>query len=266
MSWVPGWDSIASAHWWENFYFWASIVALILLGVMEVVSHRYTERKDELAAAEQSKTQRQHDEEIARLHLQTAALTADAEKSRAAIAEATARAAEANRIAEEERTARLKLLGEISARHLTEESAKKLIGALRGKVPRLTVVWPIADPEALNFAVELTSAFRAAGVEATETLLPAPPSGIGYMTGLIVLHHEESAQQTEGKELVRALSDLNVGPVSEGIAVPTNGDVPMMPEVPFPALYVGLKRPPYVQTDPGLWDTILKAKTAPNKP
>jgi hypothetical protein len=256
-------EAVARYHRWAEII---GIVVLALLVVAELVTYRYGQRKDDLTTKQQETTDQRHDEEMARLHLQTATLTADAEKSRAAIAEATARAAEANRIAEEERTARLKLLGEISARHLTDESAKKLIGALRGKVTRLTVVWPIADPEALNFAVELTSAFRAAGIEATETLLPAPRSGIGYMTGLIVLHHEELAQQAEGKELVRALSDLNVGPVSEGIAIPTNRDVPVMPEVPFPALYVGLKRPPYVQTDPGLWDTILKAKIAPNNP
>jgi hypothetical protein len=42
------------------------------LGVFEVISHRYSERKDELAAVEQDSTQRRHDEEMARLHLETA--------------------------------------------------------------------------------------------------------------------------------------------------------------------------------------------------
>jgi hypothetical protein len=73
MSWIPGWDSIAGSYWWENFYFSASIGALILLGVAEVISHRYSQRKDVLAAIEQSDTQRRHDDEIARLHLETAA-------------------------------------------------------------------------------------------------------------------------------------------------------------------------------------------------
>jgi hypothetical protein len=45
---------------------------LLALGVFEVFSHRYTERKDELAAQQQDETQRKHDEEIARLHLETA--------------------------------------------------------------------------------------------------------------------------------------------------------------------------------------------------
>jgi hypothetical protein len=72
MSWIPGWDSITSANSWSNFYFWAGIIALLALGVFEVFSHRYTERKDELVALQQDETRRAHDEEIARLHLETA--------------------------------------------------------------------------------------------------------------------------------------------------------------------------------------------------
>jgi flagellar biosynthesis/type III secretory pathway M-ring protein FliF/YscJ len=87
MAWIPGWDSITGSHWWENFYFWASIAALILLGVTEIISHRYTERKDELAAKEQTATQRRHDEEMARLQL-------DLGKANAAAAAANARTEE----------------------------------------------------------------------------------------------------------------------------------------------------------------------------
>jgi hypothetical protein len=53
MGWIPGWDSVASAGWWSGFYFWLGIVALIGLGAFEVASHRYSDRKDELLAAEQ---------------------------------------------------------------------------------------------------------------------------------------------------------------------------------------------------------------------
>jgi hypothetical protein len=80
MSWIPGWDSVTSAHSWGNVYFWASICSLILLGVFEVFSHRYSERKDELAAVEQSDTQRRHDEDMAQLHLQAAQANERAEK------------------------------------------------------------------------------------------------------------------------------------------------------------------------------------------
>lgn len=75
MSWLPGWNTIAGAHTWESAFFWGSIIALILLGVTEVASHRAAQRKDELTEQQQSETQRRHDEEMARLRLQTAELT-----------------------------------------------------------------------------------------------------------------------------------------------------------------------------------------------
>jgi hypothetical protein len=42
------------------------------LGICEVVSHRYSQRKDELADAHQRTLQRQHDDDIASLQLQAA--------------------------------------------------------------------------------------------------------------------------------------------------------------------------------------------------
>src|SRR5258708_14331673 len=105
MTLIPGWDSIAGSNWWSNFYFWAGIIALLLLGVAEVISHRYSERKDELVAEQQDSTQRRHDEEMARLHLETA--------------NANARASEANQKAEEERLARGKIQDRLQPRRLS---------------------------------------------------------------------------------------------------------------------------------------------------
>jgi hypothetical protein len=226
---------------------------------MEVISHRYTERKDELAAAEQSETQRQHDEEMARIHLQTAALTADAEKSRAAIAEATARAAEANRIAEEERTARLKLLGEISSRHLNVDSATQLIEDLKGKITHITVV-KIYNQEALSLAIELINAFKTAKVETTDIFVPPPP--LGYMADLCIVY-DERTQRRQSRLIRDALVKLGIGRISEAIAPPTMADgTNVVPnDVQHPALYVGLKTPPFPQTSPGLWDELQKLKT-----
>jgi len=75
VSWILGWETITGAGWWSGFYFWASIVALILLGITEIASHRYTERKEFLVAQEQDAKDKQHDEEMARLHLETAKIT-----------------------------------------------------------------------------------------------------------------------------------------------------------------------------------------------
>jgi cell division protein FtsL len=72
MSWMPGWDSITGANLWSNIFFWSGIFALLFLGISEVVSHRYTERKDELASEQLAATERRHNEEMSRLRLETA--------------------------------------------------------------------------------------------------------------------------------------------------------------------------------------------------
>jgi hypothetical protein len=89
MSWLPGWNTISGAQTWESAFFWGSIIALILLGIMEVASHRAAQRKDELTEQQQTETQRQHDEEMARLHVALAEASTIASKAgeRAANAE-----------------------------------------------------------------------------------------------------------------------------------------------------------------------------------
>ena len=67
MSWVPGWESIQAAGWWSGFFFWASIASLIGLGISEVASHRFSERKDELVERQQIADKERHDNDIARV-------------------------------------------------------------------------------------------------------------------------------------------------------------------------------------------------------
>jgi hypothetical protein len=72
VNWMPGWDSVAGAGWWSGFYFWLSIACLIGLGVAEVASHRYSERRDQLSGAEQREIQHHHDEEMTAVQHDTA--------------------------------------------------------------------------------------------------------------------------------------------------------------------------------------------------
>jgi hypothetical protein len=88
VNWIPGWDSIAATGWWSGFFFWASIVSLIGLGISEVASHRYADRKDELSADQQRVEKKAHDEEMARLHLETAQVQERAAKLEKEAAEA----------------------------------------------------------------------------------------------------------------------------------------------------------------------------------
>jgi hypothetical protein len=85
VGWIPGWQSAAAAGWWSNAWFWASILSLLLLGVCEMISHRYSERKDEISADQQQATQRQHDKDIATLQLQAAEANERAAKAQLAL-------------------------------------------------------------------------------------------------------------------------------------------------------------------------------------
>jgi hypothetical protein len=50
MTWWPGWDSVDSAGFWSNFWFWVAIVSLFAVGASAVISHVYGLRKDELVS------------------------------------------------------------------------------------------------------------------------------------------------------------------------------------------------------------------------
>jgi hypothetical protein len=86
MIWLPGWNTVSGANWWEDFWFWVSIGALIGLGCAEVISHRYGIRRDELAAEERHKTDKSHDAAIAQLHERAAKAEQKAAEANLAVA------------------------------------------------------------------------------------------------------------------------------------------------------------------------------------
>lgn len=159
MSWIPGWDSITGADWWSSFYFWAGIIALLALGVAEVVSHRYTDRKDELTTAQQDATQRRHDEEMARLHLATS--------------KADERAAAANERAaslEKESAALRADLTKRLPRTISEEQKTLIVNLLRpDAIHKGTVLMnPVMDGEAWAFSEAISSVLKEAGFDPKE--------------------------------------------------------------------------------------------------
>jgi hypothetical protein len=133
VSWIPGWGSIAAAGWWSGFFFWASIVSLIGLGISEVASHRYGDRKDELTAEQQRIDKKTHDDEIARLHLETA---------------------QAN-----ERAAKLQ---EAAAWRILQPGEKsRLIAALKtGIGGSIELSYSVNDPESLFLASQFETVFK----------------------------------------------------------------------------------------------------------
>jgi len=237
MSWIPGWESVTGARWWENFYFWASIGALILLGAAEIVSHRYTERKDELAAIEQTSTQRRHDEEMARLHAET-------EASKAEIAKANASAAEANARAE---ALRLQLLIEQqrrAPRTLTDEQKIAMINGLRGKIESITFVTQ-RDLESEFFSIQLQVIFQEAGLRISVAKLPA---GVLLSAPAGVLMHkpgDNSEVSLKDDPLYLALNAAKLygGNTAKPFAtLELSADTPLLPDGYI--IYVGQK-PPY---------------------
>jgi hypothetical protein len=156
MSWIPGWDSVAGAGWWSGFYFWVSIGCLIGLGVAEIASHRYGDRKDNLADAEQRETQRRHDEDMARVQHDTAQaieraaqLEKEAAEARVGIARANADAARAR--AEQERLKQM-----VVWRSISDDMAKSLTARLSIRKEPIVLAVVANDPEAMFLATQLT--------------------------------------------------------------------------------------------------------------
>jgi hypothetical protein len=156
------------------------------------------------------------------------------------IAEARARAAEANQRSEEEKTARIKLAEEYGARHLTDETVRVLVKSLKGKVRKLTVI-RIREIESSILGMELVLAFRTAGIDTSErTILRLSDGSDLFPSGIRVMYDQNAqGQKEEAEALTATLNSVNIGLVFMGIGAPTS-----FPEgTPFPSVYVGLKWP-----------------------
>ncbi len=135
MGWIPGWESIAGTSWWSAFWFWASIVSLIGLGVAEVASHRYQTRKDTLVAIEEATKDKRHEDEMARLQHDTAKAN-----ERAAQLEMEAAQAQLE-------TERIKEL--VGWRVVSEPQGEAMVATLKAHPAVITLGYVAGDPEAL---------------------------------------------------------------------------------------------------------------------
>jgi hypothetical protein len=145
VSWIPGWSSIAGTAWWSGFYFWVSICALIALGMAEVASHRYSDRKAELTAAEQEAIQQRHDEDMSRLHLETA--------------QANERAAELANEAAQARAEQERLKAQLAWRTLSPQVLSQLEEPLSRHPGKINVQHVANDPESLYLAIQFANLF-----------------------------------------------------------------------------------------------------------
>lgn len=164
MGLAPGWDSITGANWWSNLFFWGSIIALIGLGICEIVSHRYGERKDELVAAQERTTNDRHEEEMARLHVQL-------ENAKKETALADARLLAEQRLTASERTRLARLERAVLPRSIPADLYARLLSAIRGLGPVNIAFVKKAEPRA--FAFELMRLFSDAQIMGRLIELPA---------------------------------------------------------------------------------------------
>jgi hypothetical protein len=159
MSWIPGWESIQATGWWSGFFFWASIVSLIGLGISEVASHRFGERKDELVEIQQIAEKDRHDQDIARVQ-HDAALAIE----RAATSEKEA--AKANEAAAKARLEQEHLKQLVVWRSITDQQIDKIASILSSKPQTILLSIVANDPEAMFLGALLSEAFKKAKWEA----------------------------------------------------------------------------------------------------
>jgi hypothetical protein len=78
---LPGWDSLPAVTRYHSWAEIAGIIFVFLLVIAEVVGYRYGHRKDDLTERQQIATNQRHDEEMARLNLETAKVQERAAKA-----------------------------------------------------------------------------------------------------------------------------------------------------------------------------------------
>jgi hypothetical protein len=220
---LPGWDSLPAVTRFHNWAEIIGIVAVAILVVAEIIAYQYGHRKDDLTAQEQLATNQRHDEEMARLHLETA---------------------NANERAE---FLRLRLDQEIQKRAqriLTEEQKAVMIAELHGKISEIAIVTQ-NDIEAQAFSIQLFSVFQGVTMYA-----PEPPREDKWFAPAGLMMYSplgQSEDQLKNDPLYRALKAANLfgGTTSRPFLSPQiRGPVPtVIPGYNGRVLYVGQKSP-----------------------
>ena len=251
MGWIPGWDFIAAAGWWSGFYFWISICCLIGLGIAEVASHRYGDRKDELATVEEAEKDRRHDEDMTRVQHDTAQanekaanLEKEAAQANAEVAKANATAAAANeRAAALERdaaNARLeqeRLKAQMAWRNIEPAMRDRLKDALAQHPGKVTIKHPSGDTESEYLAVQFANIFGEAKWEVA--MFSAQTAGM-VAWGLFV--PDTPSAQDATHSIRDALTGLSIGFSAQELPNLGTGFGGMLPD--SATLFVGSKPPP----------------------
>jgi multidrug efflux pump subunit AcrA (membrane-fusion protein) len=134
---LPGWDSLNAVSKIHSTAELVGIGFLVLLALAEGITWVYGVRKDDLTEAQQSAARQRHDEEIARIQLDTA---------------------QANERASQLEKENLDLRQKIAGRRITSEQHDLLVTEL-SKVPADVVLQTMSDGESAIFASDLLKVF-----------------------------------------------------------------------------------------------------------
>lgn len=226
MNWWPGWDSIAGTHWWSNAYFWASITALIMLGVFEVVSHRYSERETELSDIQRENTDRQYRKDIADLHDRASTAEQKAAELGREAAQIRERAANLENEAAILQQKNLELEMQIAPRRIPTAEVPNLVSRFRKYAGQTASVTSYAlDLEGAVFAKQLVDGMTQAGISVQDRTLSVMPMG-GFSVAVHIAGKDPSVTQDIAG--VIAIFGSTLVKIDKAPAWPAHGEAPAL--------------------------------------
>lgn len=215
-------SALINAEYWLSVIAAAKLVAAFLVAIGVAI-----EFGGDWAARPFEKTiSNAKEQQLAALRSETIRLSADADSSRAQIANAQARAAEANQKAEEERLARVKIEKILEPRSMTEEQKTTFVELLKPFRGTVASVWRFqtASPETASFTIFITESLQGANWDARGV---STSLGSGYVKGVIVLKRAGAAPTitSAARVLIDALNSVQITAFPAPDFSGTGGDV-----------------------------------------
>jgi hypothetical protein len=198
-------------------------------------------------------------------------------------ANAEERAAEANKAAEEERLERVKIekamIDQLAQRDIKKKQMDVISSAIRGQIGAI-YLYPLADPEASQYAFAISETLKAGGADVRLMLsgtrdVPVFADKFNVAVSIIgVTAYESDGSHEIVDLLIRAFATAGIAIVGQwsekSLAGVVDGKWVVDAGVRSPAIFVGLKPPPFSQTPafatPGKLDDLLKSHPSPWMP
>jgi hypothetical protein len=205
-------SALESAESWLAVIWWVKLVAagLVAVGVAMEFGGDWIAAPFEKTVSDARK-------------LEISRLSSEAESARAIIADAVARAKEADQKAEAEKLERVKLQEKIAWRSLTGEQQKNVSSKIRPFAGQQYLLAVSGDPESANFLPTIDAILKDAGwvrlPPSGALLTPDGTASIGIKSKIVILVAESKQAELGPRvlEFVKALSD-------EGIAASAGYD------------------------------------------